>query len=81
MPSRGLYIEEHNRDTLLRLGEAINKTSGQLETEGGVSKYGLSRLEDHSVYVHGFSKIRVLGGALKMPSRGLYIKEHNRGIF
>ena len=56
-------------------------TSEHLETEGGVSKYGLSRLEDHSVYVHGFSKIRVLGGALKMPSHDLYMKKHNRGTF
>ena len=54
MPSRGLYIEEHNRDTFKRLDKAIINTSAQLETEGGVSKYGLSRLEDHSVYVHGF---------------------------
>ena len=40
---------------------AFINTSGQLETECGVSKYGLSSLEDHSVYVHGFSKIRGTG--------------------
>jgi len=33
------------------------------------------------ICVHGFSKIRVLGGALNVPSRDLCIKEHNRDIF
>ena len=51
MPSRDLYIKEHNRGTSERFIKTIINTAAQLRTEGGVSKFGLCRLEDHSVYV------------------------------
>jgi hypothetical protein len=82
VPSRDLYIKEHNRDTFFRLIKTIISTSVQLKTESCVSKYGLCIMKDNSVYVSTVSrKSGVLGRKLKMPSRGLYIKEHNRDTF
>ena len=76
--SENFFAWSIHQSTQTRQHKQLNKTlintATQLKTEGGVSKFGVCRLEDRRVYVTTVP--RKVGGILKVPSRGIYIKEY-----